>query len=48
LQKIGKFNPNYGQIFKNRILLFDWHIADLVEFTSNSTTGMGQIYQGLG
>jgi hypothetical protein len=45
---IGKFNPNYGQIFKNRFLLFDWHIADLVEFTSNSATGMGQIYQGLG
>jgi hypothetical protein len=48
LQKIGKFNPNYGQIFKNRILLFGWHIADLVEFTPNSPARMGQIYQGLG
>ena len=41
LHKIGKQHANYGQIFQNRILFFGRHFADLVEFTPNSTTGMG-------
>jgi hypothetical protein len=38
---------NNGEISENRLLFPNWHFADLVEFTTNTPPGMGQIHHGI-